>query len=125
MSSDWYAKRLGVTTPPARGISVGPQTVPAQVTAQPQPVQQYQPPPTPVSDQPSSFSEVLRAGRGGPAAKASIGNCPECGSPNLFSQAGGAVMRNDGTMVPPSPKCFDCGYNGRFAQADKANWVAS
>lgn len=127
MSNDWYAKRLGVTTPLARGISVGPGPVATAppLQQQPAPVQQYVPPQQPVSDRPETFSEVLRAGRGGPAAKAGIGNCPNCGSGNMFAPQGGSIMKEDGRMVSPVSKCFDCGYNGNYMQADKANWASA
>jgi hypothetical protein len=128
MSSDWYARRLGVTTPPARGISVGPQAVPSTPAPQPYP---STPPPAATTVQeppPPNLSAFLssNSSKGGDARRTDGDRrCPNCGSGNLFSQAGQAIMKNDGTMVSPSPKCFECGWNGRFAQADQSTWATS
>lgn len=128
MSSDWYARRLQGNTPPARGITIGPQPAPAPAPVQHAPVQQQVPQGAVQEPAPASLSDFLRgnASKGAQAAQTDGGRtCPNCGSHNLFSQVGQAVMKSDGTQVAPAPKCFECGWNGRFSQADQGNWASA
>lgn len=122
MSSDWYAKRLQGDTPPKRGLVVGPPAAPA-----PAPIQQaHTHTLTDVASEPQSLSEFLRSNgtKGSIAARQEGGfTCPSCGSSNVFSQTQQAMMSKDGEMVKPNPKCFECGWNGRFTQADQASWA--
>lgn len=57
-------------------------------------------------------------GRGGAAAKAKEGLCPNCESPNYFTrtQASKGKILNTvtGQMATVAPHCNDCGYNGLF-----------
>ena len=44
--------------------------------------------------------------------------CPRCSSKNVFSRSNGST-----TMKPPAPRCFECGWNGMYQQADQASWA--
>jgi len=44
--------------------------------------------------------------------------CPRCSSKNVFSRSNGSNM-----MKPPAPRCFECGWNGIYQQADQASWA--
>jgi hypothetical protein len=47
--------------------------------------------------------------------------CPQCGSPQYYSRAGGNKR-----MPPPAPHCYNCGYNdGMFDQGLESNWIAA
>ena len=45
--------------------------------------------------------------------------CPRCGSKNVFSRSNGG-----GGTKAPAPRCFECGWNGLYTQADQSSWVA-
>jgi len=97
MSSNWFAKKLGVpqqggqqSTPPAQ------QPPPAQYPQQQAPAPQRQ-------GEVTGFYEVLNGApnaktEGGAAHKqGKVGTCPECGSGNYF-------------QLRTGHHCYDCGY---------------
>lgn len=138
MSNGWWGKKLQATQP--GGIQVGPQHYPQQQYVQPQPIA---PPQQPVIQQMQvqeidgakvSYLEMARAHDGekiskywkGGEAMRTEGNlgCPQCGSTTSFtaySGQGGMAAGIAGNR--PRPHCFECGYNGLFAQGEQSNWV--
>lgn len=120
--SDWWSKKLAGEKPtPAR-----PSTPPVEVPIRfPQATTQAQQPMQPQAQQPqqeaSSLSEYLRMGitKGGEAQRRD-GNmtCPECGSSYVFSRAKG----NTKNGASPAPRCYECGWNGVYSQADQSSW---
>lgn len=63
------------------------------------------------------MGEAIRLWKGSRAVQRETMTCPDCGSDHVFSRS------NSGTSVPPAPHCYTCGWNGRFSQADQANWA--
>jgi hypothetical protein len=133
-NSDWYAKRLASQQPqtPVRGLVVPAQTpVPQPVGGPPAQVGNVGTgvPAEPMQGGDVSMSDYL-AGRtqikGGQALQVD-GNstCPSCGSGNFFSQKNTPAVynANNGTAATANPKCFECGYNGRYTQGDQSNWA--
>lgn len=127
--SSWWGDKLGGTPrapvrPPAYDPAVrapGPppgyqppapfgQQAPPPVAPPPQQV--YQPPdPGDPNGHMKNVWSYQGNPRGGAGETATLGNCPECGSPRYFSRTnGGGVMSSTGQMVYPSPECSDCGY---------------
>jgi DNA-directed RNA polymerase subunit RPC12/RpoP len=118
--SDWWDKKL-------RGEKPTPQPVyPNPVTYSNRPVQTQEsesvkhnlPPNTQLTT-----GQAIRMWKGG-EAHSREGNmrCPECGSRNVFSRVGkGSNSMVNG--VAPAPRCFECGWNGKFSQADQTNWA--
>lgn len=143
-SASWWAKKLGEQQPKTYGIKLPPQPVQQH---QPQPVQQVQaqPAPQPVqqgvplsqgerqdrldpnrsNDSEVTMGEAMRLWRGGEAHRTE-GNmsCPACGSTTgytAYSGMSGGAARVNGQQ--PRPHCFECGYNGSFAQGLESNWA--
>jgi len=133
--SDWWAKKLAPQQPMNRGVVLPP------VTPQPQYVPQpphhgapgtYQQPPQQAPQQPAddpnrklSLREAVARFSGGESARVE-GNlsCPACGSRTgytAFSGMGGMAAGVMGNR--PAPRCYECGYNGKFVQGDQANWT--
>ena len=142
-SSSWWANKLNQQQPQPRGITVQPVQ-----PVQPQPVQPQQPAQQPVVQQfmagvplqtgerqevldPSrdpnaevSMSDAMRLWRGGEAHRTE-GHmaCPSCGSKTgytAYSGMGAGAARVNGQQ--PRPHCFECGYNGSYAQGLESNW---
>jgi DNA-directed RNA polymerase subunit RPC12/RpoP len=44
--------------------------------------------------------------------------CPRCGSKNMFSRSNGNTLQK-----APAPRCFECGWNGLYQQAEQASWA--
>jgi hypothetical protein len=64
------------------------------------------------------MATAIRSWKGGEAHRIDGGlTCPRCGSKNVFSRSNGSV----GGRVP-APRCFECGWNGIYEQADQASW---
>lgn len=120
--SDWWSKKLAgeKPTPPRHTLPPVnvPMRFPAAVTAAAQPQQQDEGP------EPESLSEFLRSNRtrGGEATRRENVNCPDCGSPYVFSRTG----KGTGTMINganPAPRCYECGWNGLYDQASQSSWA--
>lgn len=131
--SDWWSKKLKgeqASTPqrslPTSGFRIN--TVPQ--TQQPQQVQDVTAHNQPVLDpnrsptEQISMSDAIRLWKGGEAhRKEGDMRCPECGSNHVFKRVGrGANTSINGAA--PAPRCFECGWNGKFSQADQGNWVS-
>jgi hypothetical protein len=131
--SDWWSKKIAGESPTPQRTSATPPVTPAiRFPAQAQPQQQQQMPsnghPTNVLDpnraptEQISMGEAIRLWKGGEAHRKEGGmTCPECGSANVFSR----VSRGGNTMIngaAPAPRCFECGWNGRYSQADQGSW---
>lgn len=128
-NKDWYAKRLG-NTPPASVQQRMPQQQPNHPVQQV--VQQHvtQVNQQAVADPPQAekhFLEALNTWglRGGEAARTdTMKSCPNCGTHLVFGRqnGNGAVFGPNG-VVAPAPRCFECGWNGKFVQANQGNWA--
>lgn len=123
--SDWWSKKLAGEKPSPPRPSLPPVTVPmrfpATVTAQAQPQQHQQ---VDSGPEPETLSEFLRSNktRGGEATRRETMNCPDCGSPYVFSRTG----RGANTMINgahPAPRCYECGWNGLYDQASQTSWA--
>lgn len=120
MMSDWWSKKLSGEKPTQERKFTYPATTfpaPTHIAPATQPNQPRAVDPTP----PSSFTEALSRGitNGGEAARREVHTCPSCGSGFVFS-------RTKGTMVngaSPAPRCYECGWNGLYDQADQSNWA--
>jgi hypothetical protein len=145
-SASWWANKLNQQQPQPRGITVQPVQPAQPQPVQPQPVQQQAVQPV---AQPSmegvplqtgerqqvldpnrdpnaevSMSDAMRLWRGGEAHRTE-GHmvCPSCGSATgytAYSGMGAGAARVNGQQ--PRPHCFECGYNGSFAQGLESNW---
>lgn len=129
----WWANKLG--TAPAgpaqstllpRGVGVQPQQppmVPQYPGQAPQPYpgqqqQYYQPTAEELGYDPNVHTPAGVAMRswqgdplGGAKETATVGSCPQCGSPRFFSRSSEKKFsQSTGTMVSPTPECFECGY---------------
>lgn len=123
-TSSWWAKKLN--NEPAR-YSL---TIPAQA---PSPVRQTVPqqqstgtidPQRPANAE-ITMGEAMRIWKGGEAhRKEGHLACPSCGSTTGYTaysgMAAGSVRVNGQT---PRPHCFECGYNGSFAQGLESSWA--
>lgn len=114
MNNDWWSRRLSSnpTTQPTQRTFV-PSTTPAIKFPTPTQTQQKQTPET--------MGEAIRVWQGGEAArKEGSARCPECGSRHVFSRVGSGTTINGSQ---PAPRCFECGWNGKYNQGDQANWA--
>lgn len=66
----------------------------------------------------TDMATAVRMWKGGEAHRID-GNlsCPRCGSANVFSRANASA----GGKVP-APRCFECGWNNMYEQADQVSW---
>jgi hypothetical protein len=130
--SDWWSKKIAGDKPtPTRTTTTPPTTPPLRFPA---PQQQRAPhvhqtahnqnvlDPNRAPTEQISMGEALRLWKGGEAArKEGDSTCPECGSIYVFSRVG----RGSNSMIngaQPAPRCYSCGWNGRYSQADQTNW---
>ena len=130
-NSSWWANKLQGDTPRY--------TLSIPAATQPAPVQQVQQ--APVQQAPVHTKEVLdpsrpenaeismgdamRLWKGGEAhRKEGHLSCPSCGSSTGFTSYSGmsaGAARVNGQQ--PRPHCFECGYNGSFAQGLESSWA--
>lgn len=125
--NDWWSKKLtGQQPTPQRTYQTPPvsppMTIPMQAPQQQTPVHQQSgrqdlldPSRAPTDN--ITMGEALRLWQGGEAMRKE-GNmtCPDCGSIYVFSRTG----RGHNTMVngaSPAPRCYECGWNGMYDQA--------
>lgn len=120
--SDWWSKKLAGEKPtaprPTYTQPVNP--IPTHIAASTQqPVTQ-----TSVQAQPESFSEALKMGltNGGEAARRDTMSCPACGGNYVFSRTNASGGTNVNGSAP-APRCYTCGWNGKYQQGDQANWA--
>lgn len=121
MTNDWWSRRLSSnsTTQPAPRTSVPPTTPAIRFPAAQQAQAPYQP--QQPAETPATVGEAIRVWQGGEAMRKE-GNvrCPDCGSRHVFSRVGSGTTING---AQPSPRCFECGWNGKYSQADQSNWA--
>lgn len=118
--SSWWEKKLSGSTesnktslPPTVHRPVLP-VFTQQATAVAQP-RQTSPDPSGQTD----MGTAIRTWKGGEAHRMDGHlNCPRCGSNNVFSRSNGG-----GGTKAPAPRCFECGWNGLYTQADQSSWV--
>ena len=118
--SSWWEKKLSGDTEPTK-TSLPPTThrpvlpVFTQQTATPSHTPAVQQDPTGQT----TMGTAIRTWKGGEAHRRD-GNltCPSCGSKNVFSRSNGG-----GGTKAPAPRCFECGWNGLYTQADQSSWV--
>jgi hypothetical protein len=119
MSSDWWSRRLTSTSPAPQTRTSVPATTPAiKFPIQNQPsinIPQQQ------TETPATMGEAIRVWKGGEAMRKE-GNmrCPDCGSQHVFTRVGSGTTVNG---AQPAPRCFECGWNGKYSQADQTNWA--
>lgn len=66
----------------------------------------------------TDMGTAIRTWRGGEAHRVDGHlSCPRCGSKNIFSRSNGQTMGK-----APAPRCFECGWNGLYEQADQVSW---
>jgi hypothetical protein len=129
--SDWYRNKLAslrgnAPNPPQRAPYQPQQftgqsnyTQPNQMQPIPQHYQPPQPPQEPVTIH--NLWGAMHFWHGGKAHQIDREPCPECGSNQYYSRAGGARRG-----PPPAPHCYNCGYNGGlFEQGDPTTWGAT
>lgn len=129
--SDWWAKKIAGEKPTPERTYATPPTAPALRFATPaaqphRPLQEGErqallDPQRQPTEQ-IGMGDAIRLWKGGEAARKE-GNmsCPECGSKNVFSRVG----RGSNSMIngaQPAPRCFECGWNGKYGQADQSSW---
>jgi hypothetical protein len=125
--SDWWSKKIAGDKPtPARTYTTPPTSPALQFPAVQQPQQQTQnqnvlDPERGATEQ-INMGDAIRLWKGGEAArKEGNSTCPECGSIYVFSRTGrGANSMINGAQ--PAPRCYACGWNGKFSQGEQANW---
>ena len=119
--SDWWSKKLAGETPAPSRPNLPPVTSPIQFPAQAQPatVPQQATPQAPAESLPegATLSDYLRsnASKGGKATRSETASCPECGGRYVFSRGASGGMN-------PAPRCYECGWNGMYSQADQTSW---
>jgi hypothetical protein len=76
-------------------------------------------------NEPVPFAEAIMRFSGGESAKTEKNlSCPSCGSATGYTAFSGMAGMANGVMGNrPAPHCFECGYNGKFAQGMESNWA--
>lgn len=135
MSNDWWAKKLGTTQqaqPAGIPLTPRPQPVyhqqPQQYVQQQQPTYQQQQEAQQAAEDPNrkvSLREAVSRFKGGEGMRTEGHmNCPSCGSKSGFTAFSGMGGMAAGVMGNrPAPHCFECGYNGKFAQGMESTWA--
>ena len=134
--SDWWNKKLkGEPVPKTQAMpptSLRFDTVPRPQQTAPQPQQPQQQvtaqnqnllDPNRAPNEQITMGDAIKLWKGGEAHRRE-GNlrCPDCGSQHVFSR----TARGSNTMIngaAPAPRCFECGWNGKFSQAEQVNWA--
>jgi hypothetical protein len=125
--SDWWSKKIAGDKPTPTRTYTTPPTSPALQFPATQPVQQHSHSqevldPNRAPTEQISMGDALRLWKGGEAArKEGDSTCPECGSIYVFSRVG----RGSNSMIngaQPAPRCYACGWNGKFSQGEGSSW---
>jgi hypothetical protein len=120
--SDWWSRKIGNQPSPP------PRTPPSTMPSSPSNIrfpQVQQPAPQAHSQVQASvdangeinMGEAIRSWKGGEAARRETHDCPECGSSLVFSRSKGMINGHS-----PAPRCYCCGWNGKYSQADQSSW---
>lgn len=129
MSNDWWARKLGTVQQQPAGIPVAPRPQPVQ-----QPQHQYVQQPQPTMAEYNEAADPNRRlslreavvrfkGAEGMRTEGHM-NCPNCGSKSGFTAFSGMNAAGAGVVgSKPAPHCFECGYNGKFAQGMESSWA--
>lgn len=120
--SDWWTKKLAGEKPSTPRVHP-PVEVPLRFAPQTQQTPTHQQQRADDGPEPETLSAFLRSNRtrGGEAARKETMECPDCGSPYVFSRTG----RGSGTTIngaAPAPRCYECGWNGMYDQASQHKW---
>lgn len=119
--SDWWSKKLAGEKPSPARPNLPPVTAPIQFPQTTPQVYPQQPstPQAPADSLPpdATLSDYLKsnASKGGQAARKETASCPECGGRYVFSRGASGGMN-------PAPRCYECGWNGMYSQADQSTW---
>lgn len=121
MSSNWWASKLGNNTEETK--SSVPPTTPNYVLPafrNPTPQQTTTTPNSQIDPNGQiDMATAVRSWKGGEAHRIDGHlSCPRCGSKNVFSRANASA----GGKVP-APRCFECGWNNMYEQADQVSWA--
>ena len=121
MNNDWWSRRLSSNSPsPQTTRTSVPLTSPAIRFPAQSPAQAM----VPASQQvetPATMGEAIRVWKGGEAMrKEGHMRCPDCGSQHVFTRVGSGTTVNGSQ---PAPRCFECGWNGKYNQGDQSNWA--
>jgi hypothetical protein len=119
--SSWWERKLSVETTPKK-TSLPPTTQRTVLPAFTQQATTTVAQPRPVTDASGQIDmgTAIRTWSGGEAHRMDGHlTCPKCGSKNVFSRSNGGI-----TNKPPAPRCFECGWNGIYTQADQSAWIA-
>lgn len=119
--SDWWSKKLAGEKPPIDRSTLPPVNVPLRFPQTQQPSTPSTAHTAPQNDAPAeSLSEALQRGitNGGEARRKDNITCPECGSAYVFSRTKGGMVNG----ASPAPRCYECGWNGLYDQAQQAMW---
>lgn len=129
--SDWWTRQLTsptpaapASTPPVTPPMRGAVRIPAVVTnptvqVQPQQLSENTLDPTRGPQEHVTMGEAIRLWKGGEAARKENHSCPECGGGLVFSRSKGTMING----ASPAPRCYECGWNGRYSQGEQASWV--
>lgn len=119
--SDWWSKKLSGEKPPIDRSTLPPVNAPLRFPQASSPATPTHAP-APQQDVPpaESLSEALQRGltNGGEAKRKDNMTCPECGSVYVFSRTKGSMVNG----ASPAPRCYECGWNGLYDQAQQAIW---
>jgi len=128
-NSDWWSRKLGGTPQPQQQPYQRQYQQTYAPPPQQPPYQQQAPIPQDDPAVPKSFMEALASwgAKGGAAMRSEgLGNCPSCGTTNVFgmTNTGSVSNQNSGISARTSARCFECGWkeNG-VIHGDQSNWV--
>lgn len=66
----------------------------------------------------TNMGSAIRSWKGGEAHRREGSlTCPRCRSKNVFNRSNGGTLGHS-----PAPRCFECGWNGLYEQADQTSW---
>lgn len=119
--SDWWSKKLAGEKPTQERRFTHPATnfPPTTPVTTPTVTQTNT---APVDTTPAvSFTEALQKGitNGGEATRRETQKCPSCGGGFVFTRAKGTMVNG----ASPAPRCYECGWNGLYEQAEQSNWA--
>ena len=126
--SDWWSKKLAGEKPTTqKSFTTPPTSPPIRIPNMPEQQAHQQErqdvlDPSRAPNEHIDMGTAIRMWKGGEAHRKE-GNvtCPDCGSIYVFSR----TSRGAGTHINganPAPRCYECGWNGMYDQANQANW---
>ena len=119
--SSWWDKKLTGKEPESSLPPVTKDVIIPALRQQASAVAAQRTAPSPAQSDPTGQTDMgsaIRSWKGGEAHRREGSlTCPRCGSKNVFSRANGGSMGHS-----PAPRCFECGWNGIYEQADQTSW---